>query len=258
MSIRFSKDYENKIRSSIKNYNTRVKRALDAGVPKNRLPELAKISEFKYNYTSKREMDKALARLDRFTRDSTNKTKVGEINASKWKYDYLRNNKNLALDYFQSEYDRVNKRVLTYPGERMYLNNISAKIDVLKKKTKEMEQYEFDASVSAVNEFMHVSSQRTKQYRGFLHEVDVVMDVLDIPETDKKKFFKKFEVLTPSQFFYAYDNSSLISRVYELYFKRDEDGEVILNTDGVTAKKLINSLMEEADDIITDALVNAD
>ena len=82
------------------------------------------------------------------------------------------------------------------------------------------------------------------------------MDTLNFPEEERKKFFKKFEQLTPTQFLYMYDNNPLIDRIYDLYLERDKDGDVILNTDNATAEDLINELMEQADVMIEDAKLN--
>ena len=54
------------------------------------------------------------------------------------------------------------------------------------------------------------------------------------------------------------DNNDIIGRIYELYFKRDENGEVVLNTDVDSANELIDVLFEEVDFIIEDAKTNSD
>ena len=83
------------------------------------------------------------------------------------------------------------------------------------------------------------------------------MGVLEIDEDVKNNFFNKFQQLTPTQFLYAYDNNDIIARVYELYFKRNADGTVQLNTDVNSANDIMNSLFEQADLMVEDAKVNS-
>ena len=246
MAIRYTPEYNAEIRRRVNNFNQNRKRAELAGVPKNRLPNPVKVSELKANIKTKSK---------KATNDRIN---IGEdFKTTKWNYDYLKINRNLAKEYFENEYKRVEKRVLFLFGEHNYLDTISAKIELLSKDINTLEDREFRASLNAVNEFMHAPSQRKTAYRGYLMVVEEVMDTLNIDKATKDAFFKKFEQLTPTQFLYMYDNNALIERVYELYFKRNENGEVQLNTDVDSANEIIEELLEQADLMIEDAKLNS-
>lgn len=259
MAIRYTPEYNAEIRRRVHNFNQTRNRAEKAGVPKNRLPNPVKVSELKSNYKTKRELERALNQLDRFSKKSTNQriNITDDFKTTKWNYDYVKGNRDLAREYFKKEFERVEKRVSHYPGERDYLNTISAKIDILSKDINKLEEREFKASLSAVNEFMNAPTQRKSAYRGYLTVVEDVMDTLNINNTKKNAFFKKFEQLTPTQFLYMYDNNALIERVYELYFKRNENGEVQLNTDVDSANEIIDELLEQADLMVEDAKLNS-
>lgn len=259
MVIRANKSYENKIKQKIKNYNERLRYAENAGVPKNRLPRKAKLFNFQTIYTTKKEMDKALARLDKFNMDSAKKLKnIGDTRTTEWNYDLFKENRKLAKEYFESEYNRVEKRTLKYAGERDYLNTISAKIDVLDKDMEKLSGVEYQAGLRAIEEFMNAPMLRKNNYRQFLNEVEAVMETIGVDKNKRNEFFKKFETLTPTQFLYAYDNNDVINRVYALYFKRDVNGEVIINTNIGSAKAIIDDLFEQVDYIIEDAKLNSD
>lgn len=259
MAIRYTPEYNAEIRRRVHNFNQTRNRAEKAGVPKNRLPNPVKVSELKSNYKTKRELERALNQLDKFSKKSTNQriNITDDFKTTKWNYDYVKGNRDLAKEYFKKEFERVEKRVSHYPGERDYLNTISAKIDILGKDINKLEEREFKASLSAVNEFMNAPSQRKSAYRGYLTVVEDVMDTLNIDSNKKNAFFKKFEQLTPTQFLYMYDNNALIERVYELYFKRNENGEVQLNTDVDSANEIIDELLEQADLMVEDAKLNS-
>lgn len=259
MAIRYTPEYNAEIRRRVHNFNQNRKRAELAGVPKNRLPNPVKVSELKANIKTKSELERVLNQLDKFSKKATNdRINVGEdFKTTKWNYDYLKINRNLAKEYFENEYKRVEKRVSQLPGERNYLDTISAKIELLSKDINTLEDREFRASLNAVNEFMQAPSQRKTAYRSYLTVVEEVMDTLNIDKATKDAFFKKFEQLTPTQFLYMYDNNALIERVYELYFKRTENGEVQLNTDVNSANEIIEELLEQADLMVEDAKLNS-
>lgn len=258
MAIRYDPKYNAEIRRRVHNFNQTRNRAEKAGVPKNRLPSIVKVSELKANYKTRSELEKALNQLDKFTRKSTNnRISIGDFKTTRWNYEYLKGNRNLAKEYFEKEFNRIEKRVSQFPGERDYLNTIQAKINVLEKNITALDEREFKAALSAVNEFASSPSKLKSSYRGYLSVVEEVMDVLNIDEKEKNAYFKKFEQLTPTQFLYMYDNNPIIARVYELYFKRDENGKVQLNTDIDSARELVDSLLEEADLMVADAKLNS-
>lgn len=258
MAIRYTPEYNAEIRRRVHNFNQNRKRAELAGVPKNRIPRKVKTSELKASYPTRRELEKALRHLESFNLKSTQDSiSIDDYKTTKWNYDFVKGNQDLARKYFENEFKRVEKRTARFPGERDYLNTISAKIETLGKNVNELDDKEFRASYNAINEFLGASSIRKERYREFLSVVEEVMDTLEIDDDVKNKFFKKFEQLTPTQFLYAYDNNDIIARVYELYFKRNTDGTVQLNTDVNSAKEIMNSLFEQADLMVEDAKLNS-
>lgn len=259
MAIRYNKSYNEKINRSVRNFNRTVKRAEEAGIPKNRLPEPIKVSEIKGSFHNRKDVDKLLKQLDKFSRSSVKSMNkyTNDVRTTEWNYDFVKANQLLAKEYFESEYWRVAERASKFPGERDYLDTISAKIDLLSKDVTELDDVEFQASLRAVNQFINAPSLRKERYREYLHYIEEVMNVVGIPEEEQNKFFKKFEQLTPTQFLYAYDHSDIIARTYELYFKRDKYGDVILNTTTENAEELIDELFSQVDYIIEDAKANS-
>lgn len=259
MATKFSKEYNKDARRRVYNFNRTRNRAERAGVPKNRLPRTVKLSDLKKSTKSKQELNQILNQLDKFTRKSTSDFIQidNEFKTTKWNYDFLERNRKLAKDYFKTEYKRVEKRTGRFPGERGYLDTINAKMKVLDKDINKLSGKEFQAALNATYEFMEAPSVRKNKYRGFLSAAEEVMDVIGIKKEQKDAFFKKFEQLTPTQFLYMYDNNDVIARVYELYFKRSDEGEVLLNTDVETAAEIIESLFEQADLMVEDAKINS-
>lgn len=257
MAIRFDAGYNANMRKIVANYNQRRKRMERAGI-KN-IPEPASVSELKGRYTVKSELNRELERLKNLGRgDVLEKIETsGGVKAVKWQAQYLKNNVKNARNYFEREYERVSKRPVKFPGERQYLDDIRAKINLLDRNINFMDQAEFRSAVSTVNEFAMSPTMRKAQYRGFLSEVDWVMEKIGYDDDERTKFFNKFHKLTPSQFLYMYDNNDIIARIYRLYHKDYGEEEARLTDSEANAEKLIDELMNQADVMIEDAKENA-
>lgn len=256
MRVKLSQDLNAELRNTVRNFNKKVIRAEKRGF--RNLPSLVKVSEIKSRYETQSDIAREISRLKNFKRgDILSKVEnAGGAKAIKWQFDYVKSNLNDAKAYFEKEYERVSKRVGRFPGERLYLDAISSKLNLLEQNITYMSQSQFRSALSAVNEFYNAPIDRENQYRGFLSEVEWVMEKTGIPQEQRDKFFRKFSKLTPTQFLYAYDNNDIIDRVYKLYVKQGED-EPFLN-DPDNAKDHLDELMREADDIIKDAKANAD
>lgn len=258
MAIRFDAGYNANMRKIVANYNQRRKRMEQAGI--RNIPEPALVSELKGRYSVRSDLDRELERLKNLGRgDVLEKIETsGGVKAVKWQVQYLKNNVKNARNYFEREYERVSKRTAKFPGERQYLDNIRAKIDLLDRNINFMDQADFRSAISSVNEFAMSPTMRKAQYRGFLSEVDWVMEKLGYDDDDRAKFFNKFHKLTPSQFLYMYDNNDIISRIYRLYHKDYGEEDARLTDSEANAEELIDELMKQADVMIEDAQTNAD
>lgn len=255
MASRNNSNSNDRYARELRNYRRRRKRAIDAGF-KNVLPDF-KLRDLKSIYTSS-DLEKQLKVLTKFTQ----KTLLDKITTksgtkvSSWQFENLKSNRELAKNYFEKEYERINKRVFTYPGERTYLNNIQAKINLLDLDINVMTEEQFRSAHASILEFEKSNEMRKAEYRGFLNEVDWLMEKLDVPSEKRDKFFKKFETLTPQQFLYVYDNNPIISKIYSLYHKSSDGEAYIMNEEN--PEDMLDQLMIEADAMIKDAKLNAD
>lgn len=253
--VKYSKEFNKEARYIVSNYNARVKRAKAAGL--KRVPEPVKLSELKA--LGRSSLNKQLNLLKSFNRNTSLKTVelAGGAITTKFQLQNIKTNLTGAKIYFASEVARREKRNLRFPSERLLLINTQEKEALLYKDIQSLSPEDFRSFVATIREYENYPAKRRAGYRGFLSEVDNVMQMLGYPEETINKLINKFNVLNPDQFFYAYDNSDLIARVYEL---ADSPiyGELKLNTTDDDAIDLINTLMEEADDIIKDAIENVD
>lgn len=257
MAIRYNKALNARLRREVDNYNKKRKRAIQRGF--RQLPPAMKVSELKARYTVKSDLDRELNRLRKFnvTNALERVETQGGIDSTSWELKYLKGNVRNARDYFEREYKRVSKRVSKFPGEAERLNNIRAKIDILDIDLSYMNQEQFRSARRAIFEYVEAPAKRKAGYRGFLTEVDLVMQRLGYSQDEIDSVLDKFNVLSPDQFLYAYDHFDIISRIYELADSPIYGG-LKLNTTDEDAENLVDTLMEQVDGVITDAKNNVD
>lgn len=252
MAIRYDSNYNAKINRVVKNFNQKRNRAIKRGF-KN-VPAPIKVSDLKARYTSRRELNKQLTQLTRFSRGGDAVLRQveneGGATAIKWELDYLKANVKAARKFFADEYRTIAAKVGDFPGERMRLDAIAKKLSTLDLDLAYMSQSQFNSYRAAINEYINKPKSYAAGYRGFLAEVEGVMRLVGIPEGDIDKFFEKFKVLTPEQFHQLYENSDLIGRVYELADSPIYEGGLKLTTSKDETRDLIETLMEETDDLV--------
>ena len=218
------------------------------------VPAPIKVSDLKARYTSRRELNKQLTQLTRFSRGGDAVLRQveneGGATAIKWELDYLKSNVKAAKQFFANEYRMVASKVGDFPGERMRLDAIAKKMATLDLDLAYMNQSQFNSYRAAINEYINKPKNYAAGFRGFLAEVENVMRMVGIAESDIDNFFEKVKVLTPDQFHQLYENSDLVARVFELADSPEYEGTLKLNTGKDEARTLVKTLMEETDDLV--------
>lgn len=257
MAIRYNKELNARLRREVDNFNKKRKRAIQRGF--RQLPPAMKVSELKARYTVKSDLDRELNRLRKFNiTDALERVETqGGIDSTSWELKYLKGNVRNARDYFQRELNRASKRVAKFPGEAERVNNIRAKIDILDIDLSYMNQEQFRSAKRAIFEYVEAPAKRKAGYRGFLTEVDLVMQRLGYSQDEIDSVLDKFNELNADQFLYVYDHFDIISRIYELA-DSPVYGGLKLNTTDEDAENLVDTLREQVDGVITDAKNNVD
>ena len=258
MAIRYTKELNNELRRTVRNFNAKVSYLEKQGY-KN-IPEHTSVIELRRRYTKRGDLLRELKRMGSFRKGDLVKRieTSGGNKAIKWQLDFIKANAKNAKNYFQSEYERVSKRLGKFPGERTYLDTISAKIELLERDINYMNQPDFRSTYNIVNEFATSPTRLKAQYRGYLSEVEWLMNKLGYEDEKIEKLFNKFTTLTPSQFLYAYDNNDIIARIYRLYHKDYGEAEGHLTDNTENAKALVDEFFNQIDDIIKEAKKNMD
>lgn len=259
MAIRYTSELNNEMRRSVKNFNAKVTYMENKNY--RNIPERTSVRELKARYSKRSDLIREINRLNSFKKtDLVKRIETdGGNKAIKWQLDFIKANTENAKEYFQNEYKRVSKRLGKFPGERTYLDTISAKIELLERDINYMNQSDFRSTYNIVNEFAMSPTRRKAQYRGYLSEVEWLMNKLGYEDEKIEKLFNKFTTLTPSQFLYAYDNNDIIAKIYRLYHKDygDAEGHLTTRTEE-QARDLVDEFFAQVDDIVKDAKKNMD
>ena len=250
MAIHYDKAYNAKIAKEVKNFNTKVIRAQKQGF-KN-LPDTLKVSDLKFRFSTRKELNKQLDVLRKFSSSKKQLAKrienQGGASAIEWEWNYLKSNVKGAIDYYKREYETISKRVGDFPGERTLLDNIAKKISTLQLEIDYMSQSQFNSLKASIDSYMKMPARMRSGYRGFLSEVEIVMSRLGYDKKDIDRVFNELKQLTPYQFHQLYQTNDLIRRVYELIDSPIINGsikDVKLTTDEDNASEIVEALIEE-------------
>lgn len=242
----------------VRNYNRRVKYASNSGTPKKYLPQTYKLRELRRAFKSKAGLDRELKHLQSFTKQSLSEKANVNFNASKWEIKHLTSLRDLAIKSYQKRVVSAQRKLEKgYMGQNLKIRNLQAKIATLNLDLNTVTESQYRSFKAAINEFIDFPSLQYRGYRGFLSELDWIMDNMGIPEADRTKFFNKFKKLTPEQFQYLYDNNDVIDKIYDLVDSPPTGGLKWVGTSSEgEAPRLIKELMENVDVYIEDARAN--
>lgn len=255
MAIRFDAAYNAEIRRVVRNFNQKRNRAIKRGF--THLPPLMTVSELKSRYTTRSDLNRELKLLEGFNKGKDEALKVietsGGAKAIKWELDYLKANLRYAKEYYDREIrNAANLDTEMNITKREYVNNLIAKRDYLNLELMELNPSQFRTYRTTINEFLNSNARDLKSYRNWMSELEIIMRQLGYDNKTINKFFEGFETLTPKQFLTMYQQSAIVSRIYELYIPT-RDGEFKLSTTEEDAKELIDTFMEEKDELIARA-----
>ena len=254
MGIRYNPDFNKEIRRIVKNFNAKRNRAIDRGYKE--VPNIQRVSELKSRYATKRELRAELARLERFNKNKDSLKEIetsGGASAIKWEVDYIKSNLNMARAYWDRRIKDLSKREKRFPAERGLLDNAISNRQALELDLAYVNQDQFKAMKGAVIHSLKAPHWSSRNYRGFLSEVESIMRMLQYDSREINQFMDKFSVLNADQFLQLYNNNDLIGRIYDIA-DSPSYGNIKLNTSKDDARERISTLLERTDEMVNEAL----
>lgn len=255
MAIRFDSSYNAEIKRVVRNFNQKRNRAIKRGF--THLPPKLTVQELKSRYSTRSDLNRELNQLRKFNKDRDDALELietsGGAKAIKWEYDYLKHNIKYAKDFYDREIDEARKLDTNLKvSQAEYINNLMSKRAYLDLELAELNQSQFRTYKKTINEYLYANERNSNSYRGWLEEVEVIMRYLGYDNKTIDKFFEGFDTLTPREFITMYRQSSLVSRIYELYIPT-RDASFHLSTSGASARGLIEDFMQQKDELIAKA-----
>ena len=256
MSIKYTPDYIKKIKRIVDPYNKRVRTAHSKGkIPKSRLPEPVSMATLMKSYNKRSDLDRELRNLQRFSRKATKVVDENEMNGPVTKYDIdlIKANRKAASKYFKEQIELIKSTMKGYsPIQQQRIDLIQEHVDLLDgmdlgkatlSELKSMERY--------VDKYRKHFERQATGYRGFLGEVEVIMDRVGVPASKKEEFFDKLSKLNSEEFYQLYEKYDIIDAIYRLADSpKTAGGEMIIYDDGERAADLIDELLEDIDVMI--------
>lgn len=250
MAIRFTPEYNKYIRKTVNEYNRKVQRAnIEGKIKKVNLPELASVKTLKKSYLHREDLDKELANLKAFSRKSIRKEKVGGVN--EYQLNLIKNNREKTIEFFEHKADVIRKKATSgYPLQKDRLVAIEENLDILKKGVDGASEDDLKAMYAYVNKYRGSFERQATGYRGFLSQVDLVMDDIKIPQDKQDEFFNKLSKLNEEEFMDLYEKNDIIDDIFNLADSPKLTGGVFMLKDEERAENLINELLGNIDTLI--------
>ena len=253
MAIRFTPEYNERINKIVRNYNARVRKANKEGrLRKSNLPETVSARTLKKSYTSRTDLDRELRTLEMFNRKMA-RHPVGE-HLTEYDIATIKANKQATIEHFEKLADVVRSKVgKNLPLQQGRLDTIEVNIKNLMQDVDTASESDKRAMLAYVNKYRKNFERQANGYRGFLSEVDMIMDRVGVSKEQKDVFFKKLSKLNSEEFYELYEKSDLVSKVYELADSpKYTGGKLVLYDTEQNARELIDTLLQEADMLIAE------
>lgn len=255
MAIKYTPDFNKEIRRIVSNFNRKRNRAIKRGF--THLPDRVLVSDLKKRYESRKLLEQELKLLKSFNEEKDSALDIvetmGGARLTSWELKYLRNN----IEYAKQFYDRQIQEAGEIQTDMMiskaeYINNLRAKRSYLDMELSQLSPSQLKTYKRTIDEYLSANKRDINAYRSWLKEVETIMRHMGYGNDTINRFFEGFENLTPRQFVTMYRQNSIISRIYELYLPSRE-GDFRLSTDEEDAENLLDTFMQQKDEMIEKA-----
>lgn len=255
MAIKYSKEFNAEIRRVVSNFNRKRNRAIKRGF--THLPDRVLVSDLKKRYTSRKLLMQELKMLKSFNESKDAALEIvetlGGAKLTSWELQYLRSNIEDAKDFYDRQLQEagdIQTDMMISKAE--YVNNLRTKRAYLDMELMQLSPSQLKTYKRTMDEYLNSNKQDINAYRSWMKEVETIMRHMGYGNDTINRFFDGFGDLTPRQFVTMYRQNSIISRIYELYLP-SRDGDFRLSTDEEDAENLLDTFMQQKDEMIAKA-----
>ena len=258
MAIKYTPEFNRKIRSIVDAYNKRVSR-LESKYPNSRrIPPHISVAGLKSNYENRGELISKLKQLESFNEDKFRRVvsvSTDNVRTNEYEYESFKLNKKVAQNKIQHLLDlnikRDKKEGRFLPSHRT--RSLRAQLKTLEKTNGKKFSYQsFLAARNIASRYSDRREESDKQfYENFFDMLWANQQYSELDADLVQQAHDMFEQLTPEQLLELYNSEPDVSRLVEDYhLYTDTQGYAITDEEAVRARVRFEMLMEELPDLI--------
>ena len=259
MKYKYSDDVNKELYKAIKNYNE--KRGRDI---KKRgraiVPDKLYVKTIKERFAGKpvSEIKKEIKLISSYNKlGKSSLKKVNGTPLSQYERGYFEARIPDALNFYNAEIDELTRIIGKKPEyfirHHERLNTLKAQRNTLERVSNTLDSLD-ESTIKSIRAYIGISqrSEITKErdYRTFLNQMDRAMNLLGYTKADIDAVYEKLYTLTPNEFMELYREEPIIEKLYEIIGSPDKKGEYDLMVTEVTARRRVNSFLNQLDSFI--------
>ena len=173
---------------------------------------------------------------------------------SKWEANYFKANRNKTVEFYDKEISDLERiiggKVETHLRQNERLLNLQRKREKLDQDLSSLSDDEIKSLRSVYNYAERSDLTKARGFRLYLSQLERTMDNLGYSKPEIDAFLSKFNVLSDNEFTEMVRNEDLIDTVYDIIDSPKGRGKYQLMMEEKRAKKIVQRIMREADDLI--------
>lgn len=244
MSIKYTPEFNRKIRQILKNYNRKVARLESKSPASKRIPPHITARSLKSTYTSRTDLERKLKLLESFSQEKMQKTTMissDNVRTNQYEYESFKLNQKVAKQRIQRllninrKKDKAEGRLL--PSQRT--RSLHAQLKTIEKASKPNFSYQsYLASRNIADRYSDRREESDKRfYENFFDMLWADQIYAEIDPDLIQDIHDQIEQLTPEQLLEMYNNEPDISRLVEDYHKyTDTQGYAITDEEVIRAR----------------------
>lgn len=253
--MKFTEDDKDRIRSTVRNFNAKVRYNKTKTRGRGMLPRKIYVRELldKYSDKSKAELNNQLKLYQSFgKRDALNISE--DTRLSKWERNYFKANRQKTINFFENEIADLTRIIGDKPEyhvrQNERLTNLMRQREKLDKDLSTLSEDEIKTLRSVYNYAERSDIVKARGFRLYLSQLERTMANLGYTKDEINGVLNKFNVLSENEFTEMMRNEDLIDAVYDLIDSPKQRGKYQLMTDENRARAIVTDIQSRADELI--------
>lgn len=226
MAVRYTKTLNANINTIVRNFNAKIAR-LEKVAEELYLPEKTSVNAIKESAKNKRELDKMLRDLQKYSERGMEKTVrfASGIEMSKYQSELLKRNLRIAkakatrdIKSFKSTPIKVFGIPQNTPHEydETYLN-LKAQRESLEKDISKLSKKELERLQSNINDLLYTYDKENQYKENWVDMIEKLSYYGNVTDDKRMIIMERIKKLSPSNFTKLYRNEKSIKAIQELY-----------------------------------------